>query len=1182
MIPWATALHSGLGVGSWTLACSDGTVLSGSAPFVSEVDAQLGADCKFSLSLNFRVASDLDLSDMMFVPRVSASPQRAPKSPLPIGINSMLHRTDGNQELIQWPAGGAVQVINRSSFDPFIMDDKTTFPGRSTRTSVRQLVGQAENECDDTEGVFASIAFCVTNSECSPFLDAFGVLFGGAASACQASVASIRTAASDAGCPLSFSPPGASDDALLYELCPASCARRNFAVSGCSIPTSPPALPAPPSPPPLPSLYPARSGFTTVVTEGQLRSAIQAAPPLSNVSLYLPPSSVFLLGGDPIIVGPINLHLASDGEGSTLDAESLSRVIQVQRGGRVQMWSLTLANGESHAIGGTMHVTDGVRIDMISCRVVKSATQGYGGAIAITGGRMMLLGSSIVNSSAQQGGGAIFITRGSVTVANGSLVAASSAQGSGGTIYLEGGSVVVDGGSSLVDSTAKRSGGLVRVERGSMIVTGGSAIIRSTSLGADGGAMDIASGFVMLTGGSSIIESSANYGGAIAIGGGGGLTVTGGSSIVNSSAETNGGALLVRGGSVTITNSSSIVGSKSWLYGGAMHLRGGTVTLSGGSSIASSTCELGGGAVAVIGGSLTVSGGSSIVNSFCNGNGGAILINLGVFTLEGGSFIINSTSRSAGGAMYITGGTIFVSESLISRSLGGISGGCMQIEGGELRLTGTTIDQSRSISGWTQILLASSFTGFVPLVLITRSEFRQKDCGGQENGGFLFHQVGVVQIVLRNITFTPLAGCNKTMLESPAAFLGIAAKDCDESYQTFNPSSGLVELTPVCSSTALGACTSHPVPGTTLKSLFCACPLPEYVNPTSPDAVISPYLPHSGCITPRRLEALRVISDHISVTLKKPSTEAHILALTMSGDDTQYPASWAVSNAHQVRSQSPWLQLPSISGETATAGQLFASVDIAVQLSTSGLREQVGGYTQTLMITVRSALLDRTLSCLVSLIVTATVHTTTWGQVNGSTCASAGAPRLDVGTTVGEEHLVPFTACDADNLPVAHRLPSKEDSREFMAAIVAPYPTTSSESPVVIYSGEGLYAVLLSLAFHGPFVLHLHLGDQHVLTRNGTSRCSVDKMAANSGVCVCPADKELVQDNECQKCAEDYYKSSAGNEPCQRRPLQWWPFAIVAAGGVSAVILLFALIQWSDRRRRERDMQLEQDFMAVT
>ena len=1181
---WA-ASQNGSAVGSWTLACSDGTVLSGNAPFVGEVDAKLGADCKFSLNLDFRVAFGLDLSGMMLVPQMSPAPQRAPWSPTTTGIDSTPQRNEVNQELNQWSAGAA-EVINQSAFDPFTGDDETTFPGQGARASVRRLVEEARNECDDTQDVFASIALCVTSSECSPFFDAFGMLFGGATSACEASVASIRAFASNAGCPLSFSPPGASDNTLLYELCPASCAQRNFAVPGCSIPTSPPVLPAPwpPSPPPLPPIVPGRSGFTTVSTEGQLRSAIQAAPSRSNLSLYLPPSRVFLLGGVPISVGPINLHLVSDGEGSTLDAESLSRAIQVASGGRVQMWSLTLANGAAPAVGGTMLVSAGVRIDMMSCRIVNSTTRAYGGAIAIiTGGRMMLLGSSIVNASAQQGGGALFITGGSVTVAGGSSIAASSAQGSGGAMYIEGGSVIVDGGSSLVGSTAKRSGGLMRMERGSVMVAGGSAIISSTSLEVDGGAMDIAGGFVTLTGRSTIIGSSAlkRDGGAITINGGGGLTVTGGSSIINSTAWGIGGAMLIRGGVVTITDGSSVVGSTSNIGGGAMFLTGGTLTLSGSSSIVGSTCGPGsGGAFTISGASVMVTGGSSIVDSFSNGDGGAILMHEGAFTLEGGSSVINSTAFASGGAMFIFGGAALVSKSLISRSLG-MSSGCVEIRGGSFRLTGATIDRSTSMSSHGQILVTNMIqntVGLAPLVLITRSEFRQQACDGA-----LFYQEGPAQIVLRNITFTPLAGCDENMLHSLTAFATIATKGCGETYQAFNPSSGLVGLIPGCSSTAVDACTSHPVAGTSLKSLFCTCPFPEYINPTTSDAAFSPYLPHSGCITPRRLETLRVISDDISVTLKKPSTATHNLVLAISGDDTQHPASWIVSNANQARSQSPWLQLPSISGDTASADQLLTSVDIAVHLSTSGLPEQVGGYTQMLIITVRSALFERTLSLLVSLVVTATVHSTTWGQVNGSTCSSAAvAPRLDAGTTMGEEILLPFTACDVDDLPVAHRLPSQVDSRSFKAAIEAPYLAADSQPAAVAYSGEGQYGVLFSLTFHGPVILHLYLGDQHALTINGTSRCRVGKMAAESGVCVCPAGMEPVRKDDCGACTEGYHKLFAGNDPCQRKPRQVWPFAAAAAGGVSAVILLFALIQWSERRRREREMQLEQEFMAVT
>eukprot|EP00966_Prymnesium_polylepis_P157293 3635305-Prymnesium_polylepis.1 len=62
----------------------------------------------------------------------------------------------------------------------------------------------------------------------------------------------------------------------------------------------------------MPPLIPGPSGFTTVATPAQLQAAVNTTPPHDSLLLYLPPGSVFRLGGMPIIVGPIDLLLASD------------------------------------------------------------------------------------------------------------------------------------------------------------------------------------------------------------------------------------------------------------------------------------------------------------------------------------------------------------------------------------------------------------------------------------------------------------------------------------------------------------------------------------------------------------------------------------------------------------------------------------------------------------------------------------------------------------------------------------------------------------------------------------------------------------------------------------------------------------------------------------------------------
>ena len=338
------------------------------------------------------------------------------------------------------------------------------------------------------------------------------------------------------------------------------------------------------------------------------------------------------------------------------------------------------------------------------------------------------------------------------------------------------------------------------------------------------------------------------------------------------------------------------------------------------------------------------------------------------------------------------------------------------------------------------------------------------------------------------------------------------------------------------------------VEGTILSSITCRCPRPEFVNPASSDVVISPYLPTGGCIKPRFLQALRVVSDEVSIALVKPHNSRRLInaTLVMEGDDTEHLANWSVVNSHLVRARSPWLQLPSSGGEVAGAARL----DIAVVLSAAGLRERTTPYSDTLEVNVRSALeiSERLVQLDVSILVTAATHTSVWGTPSGgAACSSALPPSLDVDTTVGDERRVAFTACDVDHLPVAHQLPSLSDPRTFKASLEA-YGATSSVA--IKYSGDGTYDVLLTLQTHGRFTLSLRL-EAAVIALSGRATCPTGREPLPGGFCGCsdgtfestgtgtcePCQTGTssvaggVGASACSICGSGYYRSAEG-EPC--------------------------------------------------
>eukprot|EP00966_Prymnesium_polylepis_P304233 7028900-Prymnesium_polylepis.1 len=161
---------------------------------------------------------------------------------------------------------------------------------------------------------------------------AVAALLGGWAVACRSSVAQTGERAVAFGCPVAFTPPTA-DDVAMSQLCPATCLDAGIQVQGCAlVPAAPPAPPTPPASPPMPPHVPGPSGFTTVGTTAQLREAIDDAPSGSMRALFLPPGQVFDLDGSPIVVGPIELQMASAGKDAVLDAQHRSRVLELQSG----------------------------------------------------------------------------------------------------------------------------------------------------------------------------------------------------------------------------------------------------------------------------------------------------------------------------------------------------------------------------------------------------------------------------------------------------------------------------------------------------------------------------------------------------------------------------------------------------------------------------------------------------------------------------------------------------------------------------------------------------------------------------------------------------------------------------------------------------------------------------------
>ena len=119
------------------------------------------------------------------------------------------------------------------------------------------------------------------------------------------------------------------------------------------------------------------------------------------------------------------------------------------------------------------------------------------------------------------------------------------------------------------------------------------------------------------------------------------------------------------------------------------------------------------------------------------------------------------------------------------------------------------------------------------------------------------------------------------------------------------------------------------------------------------------------------------------------------------------------------------------------------------------------------------------------------------------------------GTVVGEARRVPLIACDDDQLPVAHQLPSFSDQRSIIVSLRDHFNRASNVN--IKYTGGGIYDALLTASSHGSFVLLLRLGEQYTRLP-GIASCASDREPLPSGSCGCKAGKYESATLTCESC----------------------------------------------------------------
>jgi hypothetical protein len=291
-----------------------------------------------------------------------------------------------------------------------------------------------------------------------------------------------------------------------------------------------------------------------------------------------------------------------------------------------------------------------------------------------------------------------------------------------------------------------------------------------------------------------------------------------------------------------------------------------------------------------------------------------------------------------------------------------------------------------------------------------------------------------------------------------------------------------------------------------------------------------------GCSTPRVAEQVGIKALKVSevvFSVDKPNTDLRELTLTMGGT-AEGNATWAIENS----SVPAWLSLDALNGPYTTAANVPTPF-VAVTALTSGFLERPENYEAKLRLTVSSRL-DVVFEIPVMLQLSARVEASfsAWGTIDapvvegGARLSCTSAPAMQTSLVIDKEARFFFTSCDRDAMPVAHSLPSIEDTRAFVASV---------RQDNIVYSADvvpqtcGVYYVTFVPVLLGDYVATVSLNGEPLGAGSLPFAVScADGRAQIPGtkLCGCPRGSVL-RDDRCRPC--DTSKSAeSGETDCTR------------------------------------------------
>lgn len=417
--------------------------------------------------------------------------------------------------------------------------------------------------------------------------------------------------------------------------------------------------------------------------------------------------------------GTVNGNSASRGAGIYVSKGSIGpeETQEPQTSARLQQdnanaGSLIVRNNEAVSGGGGICVVDGsLNMPNGTITLNRVSGTGNGGGVYVENGNFTIGAGEVSSNALASGMGAgVYVTGsgelGNFTMRGGTIKNNTNSSNNGGGVYVHGGNFNLESG-SITANTSGLNGGGVYINGGNFTLNSEDGSITGNSATNGGGVFLNNGDFSLVTGTISDNTTTGNGAGVYLTGEDCIYVLTNGTISQNTASGGYGGGVYLENGSFILaeelTDQGSITQNRAARGGGVFISAGGDFTMNGGQVVGNSAEDYDGGGVFLAGGAFVQNGGSISTNvSVANGGGVCIMsggTTAGSFTMNGGSIEGNGKRDGAlttknGGGVYIDGGSLTVTDGLISDNGAQIDGGGLYILNGAVNMT--PIDESKA------------------------------------------------------------------------------------------------------------------------------------------------------------------------------------------------------------------------------------------------------------------------------------------------------------------------------------------------------------------------------------------------------------------------------------------------------------------------------------------------------